>query len=92
MNTSGNRIPTVATVTATANPAHNARVAETWTDGCANRCHEHEAEQAYAAIEQHHRRRQRLGTRRRRRVGDPDHVTANVAREEIVEEGCDEEG
>ena len=39
------------------------------------------------AVDQHHGGRQRLGLRRPGRVADADHVAADVARQEVVEEG-----
>src|SRR4029079_7808187 len=50
-----------------------------------------EPEHAQAAIDQHHGGRERLGACRLGRVGDPDHVAADIAGQEIVEERRDEE-
>src|SRR4029079_7038389 len=50
-----------------------------------------EPEHAQTAIDQHHGSRERLGAGRLGRVGDTDHVAADVAGQEIVEERRDEE-
>ena len=58
---------------------------------CAERCHQHESEQTESAIDEDNRRRQRFRSGGARRIADPNHVAADVARQEIVEELRDEE-
>ena len=52
---------------------------------------EDEAEQADASIDEHDRRRQRFRTGRRRRIGNPHHIAADIAGQKVVEERGDEE-
>ena len=65
----------------TAMPVHQRR------PGCR---HQRQSEQAEPAVDQHDGGRQRLGAGGLRRVGDPDDVAADVAGQEVVEEGRDE--
>ena len=86
----------VASIAATPKPAHSIpgptgpTVAGPRPAEAPDRRHQHQAEQADAAVDQHDGRRERLGPGGRRRVGDADDVAADVARQEIVEERRDE--
>jgi hypothetical protein len=59
-------------------------------DGAGDGGQQDQPKEAKATVHQHHRRCQRLRTGRSRRVGNPDDVAADVARQEIIEERRDE--
>ena len=67
-------------------------IRRTGRHGRAEGRHEDQAHQADAAVDQDDRRRQRLGPGRAGGVPDADHVTADVARQEVVEERRDQVG